>query len=267
MSEFDFPAWSDHPDLVKYYSENRCRPKDLYASERRFLPWLARQSKSLLDTGCAAGGFLPIWRYYNPSIEYVGVDVSSSLIETARRVHPGVRFIQHNITAGLPLRDRSSVCVQALGWLNWEPGYENAIYELWRLADRYLFMDLRLVSKPDQVTVARQKIALASAWDGETTTPYVTVWWDRLANILIDLEPIRLLGYGYWGSPAETVIGIDHKVCFAAFVLEKASLGSDRPLPVVCLDLPLEWPSDLMDRVRLLPHKDLATLVVPPEPL
>src|SRR5579872_6417046 len=85
-------AGAVHADLVTFYSNRRNRLDDLYPSERRFLPWLARGSSSVLDVGCAAGGFAEIWRSCNDRIEYVGVDVSPQLVDAARSLHPELDF-------------------------------------------------------------------------------------------------------------------------------------------------------------------------------
>jgi hypothetical protein len=36
--------WVDHSQLVDFYTQARCRPDDLYDSERRFLSWLAEDA-------------------------------------------------------------------------------------------------------------------------------------------------------------------------------------------------------------------------------
>ncbi len=254
-------SWSEHPDLAAFYTQHRNQPEDLYPSERRFLPWLASQATSVLDTGCAAGGFSNIWRYYRPDIVYTGVDVSASLIEAARELYPTLNFLHRNITWESGLQDRYATVVQALGWLNWEPEYAKAINELWQLTDRYLFLDVRLVAQAEHAKVGKQKLALTGEWDGEATTPYVTVFWAGFAGLLVDLQPIAILGYGYWGKPSETVMDVDQEVCFSTFVLEKAPVGEKPKLSTVCLDLPLAWPAVLADGVTLLPAAGLDALV------
>ncbi len=261
MANSSVPAWAEHPDLVDFYSTHRRRPEELYPSEKRFLPWLAARCKSVLDTGCGTGGFSNIWRHHNPKIEYTGVELSSSLVEAARQFHPEFEFVQGNLAEGVPLSDRCAAVVQALGWLHWEPDYARAILELWRLADRYLFLDVRLVPDESTATVGRQKLAFASEWDGKTTTPYVTVAWRDFAALVMGLDPATLLGYGYWGMPAETVVGVGGQVCFAAFVLERARASDASSPATICLNLPLEWPPELAQDVRLLPPSHLEALV------
>ncbi|NJL53850.1 class I SAM-dependent methyltransferase [bacterium] len=233
-------AWTEHPELVEFYTQHRHQPEDLYPSERRFLPWLAQQATSVLDTGCAAGGFSNIWRHYNPHIQYTGVDISRSLIKAAQQIHPDLTFFQGDLTRDESLLLAKTDVVQALGWLNWEPEYERALQTLWQLTTRYLFFDMRLVTSPSQAIVAQQRLTYNRSWDGKTTTPYVTVDWLGLAKLLLYLQPAQILGYGYWGRPADTVVGIDASVCFAAFVLEKSGRSQDKPQS--CFDLPLPGP-------------------------
>lgn len=261
MPDSKTPEWASHPDLVDYYVSQRCRVEDLYPSEQKFLPWLARQVKSVLDAGCAAGGFINVWRHFNPEISYTGVDISPSVVEAARESHRQGKFLVGNVTAGLTLPDRCFDAVSALGWLHWEPNYPQAITEMWRLARRYLFFDVRLVESPDQASIAQQRLALTKEWNGETTTPYVTVLYREFMELLLGLSPERILAYGYWGDPAKTVIGIDHKVCFAAFVIEKAVAEPPSGGPAVCIDLPLSWPEDLNGSARVLSPRDLTRLM------
>jgi len=254
-------SWAEHPDLVAFYAQHRNRPEDLYPSERRFLPWLAKQSKSVLDIGCAAGGFSNVWRHYQPGITYTGVDVSASLVDAARQFHPDLQFYQGNCAEGLALPDRYSEVVAALGWLHWEPRYRRAIKELWRLTDRFLFFDVRLVAEPDQVVSGKQQVAFHGPWDGTTTTPYVTVAWDELVQIFLEIQPVTIAGKGYWGKPADTVMDITQPVCFAAFVLEKAPAEGHPPGATVCVDLPFAWPEGLRQGVEVLPAGELEKLI------
>lgn len=261
MSSFEVPPWAEHPDMLAFYRQHRNRVEHLYPSERRFLPWLASRAMSVLDTGCAVGGFSNIWRHYRPDIVYTGLDVSAPLIEAARKLHPNLTFFHRNVTQGSELPDRYATVVQGLGWLNWEPEYARAIAELWRLTDRYLFLDVRLVAQGERAAIGKQKLALTGDWNGEAITPYVTVAWPGFVVLLVDLQPITILGYGYWGKPAETVININRDVCFATFVLEKTPTGEAPRITSVCLDLPLDWPVALAERVTLLPAEQLDVLV------
>ena len=253
--------WADHPELVEFFTRHRSRAEELYRSERRFLPWLAAQAVSICDVGCAVGGFSEIWRAYRPDIAYTGVDLSPTMISAAKTRYPNCAFLCGNAVEGIALPDRSAVVVQALGWLHWEPAYAQALEELWRLTSRYLFFDVRLVAASDHARTGQQKIALTSSWDGASTTPYLTVAWPPLASLLLQLKPARLLGYGYWGKPADTVTGIDGPVCFATFVMEKPVVEQLPYTPQVCVDLPWPWPDEFRRGVSVAPASQLERFV------
>jgi SAM-dependent methyltransferase len=252
--------WPDHPDLVEYYESHRNRAEELYPSERRFLPWLAARADSVLDVGCGTGGFSGVWRDYKPTIRYTGVDISIGLVEAARKLHPEHEFLRADCAEGLPLQGDYADLSVALGWLHWERRYARALEELWRVTRQYLFFDLRLHPGAGPDISAVQRLALTGEWDGRTTVPYLCVSWPRIAELLLGLEPARILGHGYWGRPADTVIGVDGEICFATFVLERPRPGADRR-PEVALDLPLRWPSQLDPAVTRSGPEGLAEIV------
>lgn len=230
--------WADSPELLAFYENHRNRPEDLYPSEARFIPWLAERATSVLDVGCAAGGFRTIWGSYAPAVRYEGVDLSPAFVEAARRLHPDATFHLADAVSGIPLPDRHADVVQALGWLHWVEEWEVALQELWRLAARYVFFDVR-VGERDEVR-GRQRVERAGAWDGETVTPYVVVAWPSLAATIEALRPVCVRAFGYCGSPAESAEGVPDTICFATFVLER---GAGRGVPVLDLDLPFTWPT------------------------
>lgn len=240
----DQTLWAEDPGLVTFYECHRNRPEHLYPSERRFLPWLAAQAGSVLDVGCATGGFSNVWRHFRPGLSYAGVDVSAPLLARARELHPDLPFLMANCADGLPLAEAHSDVVQALGWLHWEPRYATALVELWRVTRRWLFFDVRLVEGEDDLTSGTQRLSLVNgaAADAAHETPYICCAWPRLTRLLVGLQPATVLGYGYWGPPADSVQGVDRQVCFATFVLERGpATGPAAPL-VAALDLPLDWP-------------------------
>lgn len=235
--------WVEHPDLVEFFSSHRGQPEDLYPSERRFVPWLARESDSVLDVACGAGGFASIWSHFNPGIRYVGVDASEALVAAARRLHPERQFVRADGATRMPFPDATADVVATLGWLHWEPRYRDALAELWRLAGRRLFFDVRLQNMIDGDVMARQRLAYDQAWDGQTTTPYIAASWEQFARVLLALEPARILGLGYAGDPADTVVGLEVPLCFATFVLERGPVPPRGP--EVLLDFPWVWPEGL----------------------
>lgn len=216
----------EQPELVDFFTQHRTTTDDLYPSERRFLPDLARSADSVLDVGCATGGFADVWHSFNDGIRYTGVDVSAEMIAAARSLHPRDTFLVGDAAATLPLPERSADVVAALGWLHWEPRYETALAELWRLTGRSLFFDIRLHTGTEDI-VGVQDLP------GGGTTPYVCAPWTRLRRLLLSLEAKTIRGYGYDGPPAATVRGMPEQLCLAAFVVERGAppAGLELELP------------------------------------
>ncbi len=249
-----------HPGMLEFWSDRRRLPEDLYPSERRFLSWLAGESRAVLDVGCAAGGFADIWTHFAPDISYVGSDVSPELIDVARKLRPSLRFEVGDASLGLPFDDRDFDVVQALGWLHYELRFADALRELWRMADQRLFFDIRLARPGGGTIVGKQRYEFGvEAWDEETTTPYIVVDPGEFIDLLLTLEPSRILAYGYMGEPDDLVVGIGGEVCFVTFVLERSHTG--RSTTGAWVDLP--W--DLPDRPDLDCSGILAELVPEPE--
>jgi SAM-dependent methyltransferase len=237
----------ERPELVEFFSTQRHTVESLYPSERRFLGWLATSSSSVLDVGCAAGGFADIWHAFNTDVEYTGVDTSRALVEQARVLHPESEFIVSDAAERVELPGAAAETVQALGWLHWEPRYAVALRELWRLTGRALFFDVRLSLDEDCDVIGAQDLV------GGGTVPYVVLAWPAFAGLMLTLRPARLLGFGYRGPPADTVRGVPSSLVFATFVLERGA--AERP--VVCIDAPLPWP-DGDGEVALYPGAELA---------
>jgi SAM-dependent methyltransferase len=252
--------WINSPKLVEFYSTHRCKPADLYPSERRFLPWLALNAISVLDVGCAVGGFSQIWKYYRHDIVYAGVDLSANLIKVAQSLYHDCEFSVANPVNGIPFPDITFDVVQALGWLFWEFKYEESLEEMWRITRRWLFFDVRLVSTEDDAQVGEQRMTYGDEWDGQSVTPYLTLSWFQIVRMMLKLNPKTIMGYGYMGKPSSDVVGIRDEICFGVFVLEKRD-SQDIENTTVCVDLPWDFPAELRQRVNLLPSRQLINFV------
>ena len=51
-------------NVINFYANNRDKISDLYDSEKKPLSFIKKQIKSILDYGCAVGGFYKIFRIY-----------------------------------------------------------------------------------------------------------------------------------------------------------------------------------------------------------
>ena len=226
-----------HPQLIEFYTKERTKVDHLYKSEKKFLPYAAEHSSSVLDTGCAAGGFRDIYKHFNSEMSYTGVDISESLINEARKIHPECRFeVTDCSTENSKFAKNEFDLVSALGWLNWELDWIKALTNLWSWSNKYILFDVRMGLRAE---TGKQKIELTSEWDGTTITPYIVVDYQSLSNVIKSLKPKSVWVYGYKGKPSDSVEGVGEEVCFTAFLLHKQDKVDD------CVELPIELNIDI----------------------
>jgi len=227
-------AWSS-PESLEYYRRRRQGVEDLYPSERFFLPDVVRQSASMLDVGCAAGGFSAIVKRFNPGIRYVGVDVTPEFVEAARVDHPDSEFVVGDgVHFATP--PGSFDLVHASGVLHLNQHFGEIIRAMWRQTTRYLLCDLRL-------TLAKSEIGqMVSPFDESqpVSLPYIVLKVDEAVDVFKALDPkpasIRVKGYPQRASGAARLDNPD--IVMAFFLIEKYPIGQAGKRPVhVDIDL------------------------------
>ena len=212
-------AWQS-PESLLYYRRHRQTPEELYPSERFFLPDVLRQVDSMLDVGCAAGGFSEIVRALNPGVRYVGVDISPAFVETARAEHPHAEFLlgdglQFSSPAG------SFDLVHASGVLHLNLRYREMIAAMWQQTRRFLLCDLRL-------TMGRGEIGRMESPFGELTPvslPYVVLSAPEVEEMFraLDPAPARVAIRGYRHSASEHAKLAQQELIMAFALAEKRS--------------------------------------------
>jgi 2-polyprenyl-3-methyl-5-hydroxy-6-metoxy-1,4-benzoquinol methylase len=78
-------------EAAKSSLNNRVFLDVIYANDRRY--------ERILDIGCGLGGLLSTIRERNGGGHVLGIDISATAIEKARRQYPGVSFQQKNIVS------------------------------------------------------------------------------------------------------------------------------------------------------------------------
>lgn len=213
-------AWSN---AVGFYSNHRNSKKEIYRSEEYFLAKILKPGMSVLDVGCAAGGFYNILKELQPEISYTGIDISEEMIQEAKRLHPGVRFekmMGHEIKY-----EECFELVFCSGVLHLDLNWRRIINECWRVTSRYFLFDVRLVEgrTVEDMSVAYQKIALEGKWDGKSRVPYVLLNVRDFIKSIKEMEPIleTLKAYGYFHQVSDTAIIPYKKVCMAMVCIGK----------------------------------------------
>lgn len=245
MTDKNFAAWS-LANSVGFYVSERKRVKDLYRSEAAMLLPVAPHIRSVLDVGCAAGGFADIFKELDPEIAYTGIDTSAGMIEEARRLRPGVDF---QLSAGgrLPFAEISFDLVLCTGVLNHNPDYLDMIADLFRVAGRFAVIDLpRLVTGPYTFDLERSNMVLrerfpeagAAVSTEQTRVPYVLANAGEAFQGIVTRLRNGLAGIacmGYYGKTDASVTIPYPEVIFTVALLAKGASAI-----TYALDLPAD---------------------------
>ena len=231
--------WSKQSAL-DYYSQHRHEVSDLYPSETIFLPRVLFPGVKVLDVGCASGGFFNIMRSYEPLIEYTGVDLSKIAVEMAKQRYPEANFI---VTEGfgLPFEDNTFDLVHCTSVFNNEPNYQVMLKEMYRVADRFVLVDIRLLKGIGE----QQNSVYNIQFEGggiDATVPYVVNDADEVANFILQLKPKpkALRGTGYFHRLAKEAEMSNAEVCMTILLIQKGE--SEGGTTVIDLgDLPIEF--------------------------
>ncbi|MAN92807.1 MAG: hypothetical protein BZY72_04535 [SAR202 cluster bacterium Io17-Chloro-G8] len=231
--------WSNQ-SAIDYYSENRHEISDLYPSETIFLPRVLFPGAKVLDVGCASGGFFNIMRSYEPHIEYTGVDLSERAVELAKERYPEATFI---VTEGFELvfANNTFDVVHCTSVFNNEPNYQAMLQEMYRVSNRFVLMDIRLLKGIGRQAESVYNIQFNS--EGvEAKVPYVVNDADEVANFVLQLDPKpkALRGTGYFHQVAKEAETPHDEVCMSLFLIQKGDQRVEQTT-IDLGDLPIEF--------------------------
>ena len=231
--------WSNQ-SAIDYYSENRHEISDLYPSETIFLPRVLFPGAQVLDVGCASGGFFNIMRSYEPHIEYTGVDLSERAVELAKERYPEATFI---VTEGFELvfANNTFDVVHCTSVFNNEPNYQAMLQEMYRVSNRFVLMDIRLLKGIGRQAESVYNIQFNS--EGvEAKVPYVVNDADEVANFVLQLDPKpkALRGTGYFHQVAKEAETPHDEVCMSLFLIQKGDQRVEQTT-IDLGDLPIEF--------------------------
>ncbi len=238
-------AWSQ-PSAIDFYYKHRHEVSDLYPSEGVFLPRVLFPGIKVLDVGCASGGFFNIMRTLEPAIEYTGIDIAKPAVDLARQRYPEARF---EVTSGMemPFDDGTFDLVHCTSVLNNEPRYPELWKEMYRVANRFVLADMRLLKDIGGLE-SPQNSSYTIQFEGqdqEAVVPYVVSDADEVISYLLSLNPRpqALRGTGYFHEVSELADTPFSQVCMSILLVEKGSSATART-KLDLKDLPLEFAVD-----------------------
>jgi ubiquinone/menaquinone biosynthesis C-methylase UbiE len=231
--------WSNQ-SAIDFYSQNRHEISDLYPSEKVFLPRVLFPGAKVLDVGCASGGFFNIMRSFEPHIEYTGIDLSDTAVELATERYPEAKFM---VTTGfrLPFQDNDFDIVHCTSVFNNEPNYQEMLEEMYRVSNRFVLVDIRLLKDLGKQLESVYNIQF-NGKEVEATVPYVVNDADEVANFILQMKPRpkALYGTGYFHQVAKEAVTPYDDVCMTILLVQKGGL-EDGATVIDVDDLPIEF--------------------------
>jgi ubiquinone/menaquinone biosynthesis C-methylase UbiE len=192
--------WSE-AGVPEFYEKHRLTTADVYPSEWFFLEKLLSEGMSVLDIGCALGGFASILGEHLSDFTYVGLDISPEMIRRAKERYPGHEF--HVIAQGdlSPVEGRRFDLVLSLGILHLSVGWRELIAEAWKRAGRFLLLDLRETSGATIEDEGRSyfKMEIYTNREGDARLPYNLInsaeAWKTIGDSCTGYKSLRHYGY------------------------------------------------------------------------
>ena len=194
----------------------------------------------VLDVGCASGGFFNIMRSFEPHIEYTGIDLSDTAVELATERYPEAKFM---VTTGfrLPFQDNDFDIVHCTSVFNNEPNYQEMLEEMYRVSNRFVLVDIRLLKDLGKQLESVYNIQF-NGKEVEATVPYVVNDADEVANFILQMKPRpkALYGTGYFHQVAKEAVTPYDDVCMTILLVQKGGL-EDGETVIDLDDLPIEF--------------------------
>jgi SAM-dependent methyltransferase len=140
-------AWG-LPRVLDFFAEHRATTSEVYPSEWFFLKDLLAEGISVLDIGCAQGGFAGVLSEHLRSFTYTGIDINPAMVEAAKAKHPGHRFLCLPEGDTGALGDETFDLVLVLGILHLHENWRATLASGWRHAKGAMLFDLRETDGP-----------------------------------------------------------------------------------------------------------------------
>jgi len=217
--------------VADFFSTARSNPSDLYLSEQLVLPRLAEESSSVLDIGCAAGGFAGIFRHFNPAIRYAGVDVVHALLREARARHPESLWVRSDAT-NLPFADGSYDLVWSSGIMHLNSSYAAMVGHAWQVSRKWLACDFRVALPGNEGTVGSFDLDFGGLDSTSLPLPYFVLSENALLELVAGLTPApgRVTIQGYPAPVSPMARDVPDEVLMLFVVLEHGPPSEGGPV-------------------------------------
>ena len=236
-------GWSAE-DTVQFYAENRQTYDELYDSERYFLTEeFIQQMSSVLDIGCAAGGFYNVFKMLNPDIQYVGIDVSQELLKIAKSKFPGKvnpLFVWYNGEEEFPVEEKFDL-VFSSGIMHLIDNWKELFRKMVDRARKNLLVDFRVAFDKTR----RGTYFFDFDGDGiyHHQTSYHVVNLNELFDFFSSFSNISEVAlFGYKGRANKDTVGLNEDIYMVFF---KFHIGTRKTSDIKVIEAPSVMKSHL----------------------
>jgi SAM-dependent methyltransferase len=204
-------AWG-LPRVIDFFTTARATTAEVYPSEWFFLKDRLREGISVLDVGCAQGGFSAVLAEHLEDFRYTGVDVSPAMVAAARARFPRRDFQVVGEGDLSTLGEARFDLVLALGHLHLHERWRDTLAEAWRRTAGALIFDLRHVDGPTVEDKTRAYMAMDFHGGGSSHAamrlPYILLnAGEALAAVRAACPgAARIAHYGYLHRPTGTAV-------------------------------------------------------------
>jgi SAM-dependent methyltransferase len=218
-------SWSQ-PNVVDFFDNHRTTTADVYPSEWFFLKGQLHKGMSVLDIGCAQGGFAGIISEELSRFSYTGVDISKAMIAKASAQHPQHTFhyVAENDYSVLSGGKYDMTLV--LGILHLHETWRETIKVAWKHTKSVLILDLRETFEDTVEDKSRSYFTMdvnGSNGDYTEVLPYNVINAGEALKIITSicsgLEKIS--HYGYLQSPSDTAVTPIDKIFANVYMIQK----------------------------------------------
>ena len=219
-------AWG-LPKVLDYFQTARSKTEMVYPSEWFFLKDLMVEGMSVLDIGCAQGGFASVLGEHLSSFDYTGVDINPQMIEHASEKHPEHTFHCIEETNFSVLGDARFDLVMVLGILHLHEAWRDTLSGAWARTSGHLLFDLRETPNPtiEDIEISCFRMDFHGGDEGhhETRLPYNIINSAEALQTVIDTCPEagRTSHYGYLHPISHVAEGPYGQVMANSYCIER----------------------------------------------
>ena len=218
-------SWSQ-PGVLDFFTKERGTTSQVYPSEWFFLKDRLQEGMSVLDVGCAQGGFAGVLGEHLKSFSYTGVDISPEMIAKAKARHPAQRFFccpEGDLTA---LKGERFDLVLVLGILHLHESWRDTLAGAWKHTRGALLFDLR---ETEGTTLDDKSVSWfgmdfsGDAEQAELRLPYIVLNAGEALGEAVRLTEgaARLSRYGYRHPPSTAARTPVAHIMTSAYLAEK----------------------------------------------